>query len=384
MAKEVTVVTSYHFSFNSTFATTSIFMKNITYTILFITFALNSFSQDSITNISGTGMEGFAFNDSYRGSNSIRVMFYNVENLFDIYDDSLKNDESFTPEGDHHWNNYKYYEKLNNISKTMVAVGGWEAVEIIGLCEIENRKVLDDLVKHKSLKPTNYQILHQESPDKRGIDVALLYRSDKIKVDTVQWINVFLGTGQRPTRDILYATLRTENEAVFHVFVNHWPSRYGGQMKSDPKRKTAARTIRVVVDSILASSTQANILLMGDFNDEPDNESIHDVLRAKNDTSFADSTELYNMMSNIHGNRGSHKYQGNWGVLDQFMVSKSLYNGENRLKTEDGPLIFSAPFLFTEETKYPGLKPYRTYNGRKYSAGYSDHLPIFIDLQLLK
>lgn len=354
----------------------------IIFVFLFTGFFANA--QDSISTISRTGMEGFTFDDSYRGSNSIRVMFYNVENLFDIYDDSLKNDESFTPEGDHHWNNYKYYEKLNNLSKTMVAVGGWEAVGVIGLCEVENRKVLDDLVKQKSLKPSNYRILHKESPDKRGIDVALLYRSEKISVDTVQWINVFLGKDQRPTRDILYATLRTENNAVIHVFVNHWPSRYGGQMKSDPKRKAAARTIRHYIDSIMASSTNPNILLMGDFNDEPENESINDVLRAKNDTTFTDSTELYNMMSNIHGNHGSHKYQGNWGVLDQFMVSKSLFKGANKLKTKAGPLIFSAPFLFTKETKYPGMKPFRTYTGMKYSAGYSDHLPIFIDLQLLK
>jgi len=359
-------------------------MKKSLSIFVFLLLSILTYAQDSTATLSGTGMEGFKFDDSFRGSSAVRVMFYNVENLFDIYDDTLKNDESFTPDGDHHWNNYKYYQKLNNLSKTMVAVGGWEAVEVIGLCEIENKKVLLDLVKQESLKPTNYQIIHKESPDKRGIDVALLYRADKIRIDTVQWINVFLGKDQRPTRDILYATLRTENDAVFHVFVNHWPSRYGGQMKSDPKRKMAAKAIRVVIDSILVSSTQPNLLLMGDFNDEPENESIQDVLRAKNDTSFTDTTELYNMMSNFHGNHGSHKYQGNWGVLDQFMVSKSIYKGDSKLKVKDGPLIFAAPFLFTKETKYPGVKPYRSYIGRKYSGGYSDHLPIFIDLQLLK
>jgi len=359
-------------------------MKKSLFLIAFLAATVFAFGQDSTTIVSRTGMEGFEFDDSFRGNSSVRMMFYNVENLFDIYDDSLKNDESFTPDGDHHWNNYKYYEKLNNLSKTITAVGGWEAVEVIGLCEVENRKVLEDLVKQKSLEKTQYKIVHQESPDKRGIDVALLYRADKITLDTVQYINVFLGEGQRPTRDILYATLTTSNNAKIHVFVNHWPSRYGGQMKSDPKRKMAAKTIRVVIDSILTSSINANILLMGDFNDEPENESIRDVLRAKNDTSFADSTELYNMMSNIHGNHGSHKYQGNWGVLDQFMVSKSPFKGENGLRVMDGPLIFRAPFLIIDETGYPGEKPFRTYNGRKYSAGYSDHLPIFIDLQLLK
>ena len=248
---------------------------------------------------------------------------------------------------------------------------------------MENLKVLEDLTQKTVLKNTNYQILHQESPDKRGIDVALLYRPDKITVDSVQYIQVFLGKDQRPTRDLLYATLRTTNNAQLQVFVNHWPSRYGGQMKSNPKRKAAAAVVRKYVDSILTVHPQANILLMGDFNDEPENESIHDVLRARSDSTFSDSTELYNLMSHIHGNHGTHKYQGNWGVLDQFMVTKWLFQGQNKLKVLNGPLIFRAPFLMTRETKYPGMKPYRTYIGFKYNGGYSDHLPIFVDLQLL-
>lgn len=324
------------------------------------------------------------FDDTFRGNGAIRVMFYNLENLFDTYDDTLKNDESFLPKGDHHWTNYKYYQKSNNLGRTILAVGGWEGVELVGLCEVENLKVLKDLTQKTALKNTNYKILHKESPDKRGIDVAMLYRSDKITIDTVQYINVFLGKDQRPTRDILYATVQTANKARLHVFVNHWPSRYGGQMKSNPKRKAAAQVVRNYVDSILTKEPNANILLMGDFNDEPENESIHDVLRAQNDSTFQDSTELYNMMSPIHGNNGTHKYRGNWGVLDQFMVSKWLFKGQNQLKVKDGPLIFRAPFLITKETKYPGVKPFRTYVGFKYNGGYSDHLPIFIDLQLLK
>jgi predicted extracellular nuclease len=346
-------------------------------------FGLVSIAQtDSIDVTSTTVMKGF--DDAYRGNNAIRVMFYNVENLFDIYDDTLKNDESFLPEGDHHWGSYKYYEKTNNLGKTILAVGGWEAVEIVGLCEIENLKVLEDLTRKTVLKNSNYQIIHQESPDKRGIDVALLYRKDKITIDTVQYIEVFLGKDNRPTRDILYATVRTSNNAQLHVFVNHWPSRYGGQMKSDPKRKAAARVVRGYVDSILNVQPNANILLMGDFNDEPDNESIHDVLKARADSTFQDTTELYNLMSHIGGNHGSHKYQGNWGVLDQFMVTQGLYQGQNNLKIIDGPLIFRVPFLMTKETKYPGMKPFRTYLGFKYTGGYSDHLPIYIDLQLLR
>lgn len=351
--------------------------------ILFLLIGCFTYGQSDTTQIeSGEILEGF--DDSYRGNTAVRVMFYNLENLFDTYDDTLKNDESFLPNGDHHWNNYKYYEKSNNLGRTILAVGGWEGVEIVGLCEVENLKVLKDLTQKTVLKGTDYKILHQESPDKRGIDVALLYRSDKITIDTVQYIQVFLGKDQRPTRDILYATVHTPNDARLHVFVNHWPSRYGGQMQSDPKRKAAAREVRSYVDSILKVEPHANILLMGDFNDEPENESIHDVLNAQSDSTFQDSTQLYNLMSHIHGNNGTHKYRGTWGVLDQFMVSKWLYQGKNNLKVIDGPLIFRAPFLITKETKYPGEKPFRTYIGFKYNGGYSDHLPIFVDLQLLK
>ena len=346
--------------------------------IIFLFLAFNlSFAQTNNTHLF-TG-----FDNSFRGTNSVRLMFYNLENLFDTFNDTLKNDEAFLPTGNHHWTNYKYNEKSNNLAKVILSVGGWEAVEIVGVCEVENRKVLEDLTQNTVLKKTNYKILHQESPDNRGIDVALLYRPDKVKVDTVQYIKLSLGKEQRPTRDILYATLRTQNNAQIHVFVNHWPSRYGGQMKSAPKRKAAAKLVRSYVDSISLHQPNANIILMGDFNDEPENESIHTVLNAQADSTFQDSTQLFNLMSFINGNNGTHKYQGNWGVLDQFMVNQNLYEGHSKLKVISGPLIFKAPFLFTKETKYPGIKPYRTYIGFKYSGGYSDHLPIFIDLQLL-
>ena len=357
-------------------------MKHFLISILLVGATITLHAQtDTISQKSDVLFDGF--DDAFRGNSSVRVMFYNLENLFDVYDDTLKNDESFLPDGDHHWSSYKYYEKSNNLGKTILSVGGWEGVEIVGLCEVENRKVLDDLTNKTVLKSNNYQILHKESPDKRGIDVALLYRADKITIDTVQWIKVFLGKDQRPTRDVLYATVRTSNNAKLHVFVNHWPSRYGGQMKSDPKRKAAARLVRTYVDSIMQAEPKANVLLMGDFNDEPENESIHDVLNATADSTFKDSSSLYNLMSPIKGNHGTHKYQGAWGVLDQFMVTKSLFKGENDLKIIEGPFIFRAPFLMTKETKYPGWTPYRTFIGFKYMGGYSDHLPIFVDLHLL-
>jgi predicted extracellular nuclease len=350
-------------------------MKNLL-TLLFVSVAFLGAAQTDSVLFDG-------FDDSPRGKNGLRIMFYNVENLFDIYDDSLKNDESFTPDGNNHWSNYKYWEKQNNISKVILAAGGWEPVDIVGLCEVENLKVLNDLTQKTSLASSNYTIVHQESPDKRGIDVALLYQKEKLTLDTAQWIQVFLGDGQRPTRDVLFATFTTLNNEQLHVFVNHWPSRYGGQMASDPKRRQAANTVRLVVDSILTSNANANILLMGDFNDEPENGSIKENLRATHDSTFAEPQDLYNMMSHIRGNNGTHKYQGTWGVLDQFMVSQGLYQGHAGLQVTPGPLVFKAPFLLIDETKYPGIKPYRTFIGMKYQGGYSDHLPIYVDLQLL-
>lgn len=357
--------------------------KTLLFTLL-VVWGITTIAQDTTINSSTNGISGFEFDDSFRGNNAIRVMFYNVENLFDIYDDSLTQDEAFTPMGDHHWNNFKYQEKQEHLSKTLVAVGGWEAVEVIGLCEVENRKVLEDLVNTPALKPSNYQIIHQESGDNRGIDVALLYRADKITVDSVQFLHVDLGAESRPTRDVLLATLSTTNDGVFYYFANHWPSRYGGQMESDPKRKKAAATVRAAIDSILVIHPQANIVVMGDFNDYPDNESIQNYLRAKSDSTFSDSTELYNFMTSVTGNHGTHKYKGNWGTLDQIMVSKWVFQGTHKLQVKEGALIFDAPFLLIDETKFPGQKPFRTYNGMKYVAGFSDHLPIFIDLQLLK
>jgi len=314
----------------------------------------------------------------------LRIMFYNCENLFDIYDDTLKLDDEFLPEGEKHWSYEKYQEKLAHISKVITAVGGWDPPEIIGLCEVENRYVLDGLVDYSALKKQNYQIIHQESPDNRGIDVALLYIKEKFKPLTWRAIPVvFPANMGKTTRDILYVKGVDLNQDTLHIFVNHWPSRWGGQMESEDKRMYVAELVRTKVDSIYLTNLNANIIIMGDLNDFPTDRSLLESLRTKTDFSNIESKELYNLSFYLQEVKGvySHKYQGEGGVLDQMIISSPLLNSQNSISTtKDNAHVFSATFLLEEDTDNVGYKPFRTYIGYKYAGGFSDHLPVYFDL----
>ena len=314
-------------------------------------------------------------------------MFYNVENLFDTEDDPEKKDEEFTPEGNKHWTPDRYRKKLSNISKVVTAIGGWEAPDLIGFCEVENLKVLEDLTKYTGLSKMNYGIVHKESPDNRGIDVAILYRKDRVEPIAYKAIPVFLGeTGSRPTRDILYFKGVLKRADTIHFFVNHWPSRYGGHLESEPKRIKAAETLRAAVDSILILNSQANIVISGDLNDDPGDKSVSEILKAKA-PSQENNDRLYNLSAQyLHpGARGSLKYKGNWNVFDQFIVSNSLLKGHGKLKTtiSSSRIFYGLPeneFLLEIDDRYQGLQPNRTYRGRTFHDGYSDHLPVYLDL----
>lgn len=312
-----------------------------------------------------------------------RVMFYNVENLFDTFDDSLINDEEFLPNGTRYWNNTKYYKKLSNIYKVIVAVGGWEPPEFIGLCEIENRKVLDDLIKITPLTIYDYQIVHKESPDRRGIDVAFLYLKDKFIILKKEFIEINYPFSDGRTRDILYVKGITYKSDTLHFFINHWPSRYGGQMESEENRVFVAKTLRTKVDSILISNNRSNIIITGDFNDEPENISLINHLRANTTYTKISDTSLYNLSYNMYKTTGvgSHKYQGNWGILDQFIVSGALLSGKNSIRTElKNVHIFNQDYLMEKDETNAGYKPFRTYVGYKFNDGFSDHLPTYLDL----
>ncbi len=312
-----------------------------------------------------------------------RIMFYNVENLFDIYDDSLTNDNEFLPKGDKYWSYSRFYDKINKTAKVITAVGQWQVPDIVGLCEIENRYVLSVLTKKTILKTQNYGIIHKESPDLRGIDVGLLYNKNTFNPISYQAFRVdFKNYPNKKTRDILYVKGYTKNLDTLHIFINHWPSRYGGQLESEVYRIRAATVIRNAVDSIFNIEPRANMILLGDFNDYPHNKSIKGILRAHTDFIEPHDSELYNLSVYTEKikTQGTHKYGGLWGVLDQIIVSGALLNNPNLETSPAHANVYNADFLLEEDKSGVGFKPNRTYIGFRYNGGFSDHLPIYLDL----
>ena len=312
----------------------------------------------------------------------LRVISYNLENLFDCENDSITNDDSFTPEGAHEWTENKYRYKLNNLSKAITAAGEWEYPGIIGLCEVENAKVVSDLIHKTQLNICGYHYVHKDSPDRRGVDVALLYQPQQFQLIDTQFLNVDLGDDSR-TRDILHATGKITNGDTLHIFVNHWPSRYGGELESKPKRNKAAQTLRNSIDSLFKTSQKCKIIIMGDFNDYPDDESLHSILQAQTPTNDIQSDQLYNLAIplNEKGKNGSHKFGGEWGMLDQIIVSGPLLQATSQSQIEQLELkICQENFLFKESTT--GKNPKRSFLGTFFAYGYSDHLPVYIDINL--
>jgi len=318
----------------------------------------------------------------------MRIMFYNAENLFDVIDDTLKNDEAFTPDGVRYWTKGRYYKKLNNIAKVITAVGQWELPECIGLCEIENRQVLEDLIKKTALKKYPYRIIHKESPDNRGIDVGFLYRKDRFKPIEYEAVTInFPFDENRPTRDILYVKGENMNNDTMHIFINHWPSRWGGQLETDRKRNYVASVLKEKVDSLFKYDKNPNIIIMGDLNDYPDNTSVKESLDAKTDFNYIEAEQLYNMAYYLQEvkSKGTHKHEGEWGVLDQIIVSGSvLINDKGMYSSLDDAHVFDAPYLLEEDKHYIGNKPFRTYIGFKFHDGFSDHLPIYLDIHFFE
>lgn len=313
-----------------------------------------------------------------------RIMFYNCENFFDIYDDPQKRDEDFTPDGIKHWTEKKFQEKLMHISQVIAAVGGGKPPELVGLCEVENQFVLEQLTQKSPLRVFGYKIIHYESPDHRGIDVALLYQPSRFKPIYTQKIPVvFKDSNSRPTRDILYVKGTLVNGDTLNVFVNHWPSRWGGMLETEPKRMLAAALLRTKTDSILKENPKAKIFIMGDLNDFPTNKSLLVSLHALHNFDTIIPTELYDLSWYLQEVKHlfSHRYHGEEGILDQMIVSGTLLDTTSTLyTTKDNAHIFNADFLLEKDKYGPGKVPFRTYIGMKYHGGYSDHLPPYIDL----
>lgn len=309
---------------------------------------------------------------SYHGR---AIVFYNVENLFDTIDQTDVIDEEFLPNGKLQWNTERYNTKLAHLEQAITA-NLKENPVLIGLAEIENGNVVLDLAKTGRLANTRYRLAHKDSPDARGIDCALLYDADRFKPLVIT--NLLVSIDSIPdfkTRDILYVKGELEGNKKLHVFVNHWPSRRGGEKESEIKRIRAAEVARAKIDEILKEDPKANIVLMGDFNDHPTDVSIENTLKAKPLTDK--KADLYNLLyDDQQQGLGTHNYKNEWGVLDQFIVSKGLLNGKRKIKllTKDAVIVKEDFLLYTSGEG--NQKPATTYGGPNYYGGYSDHLPI--------
>lgn len=307
------------------------------------------------------------------------MVFYNVENLFDTINDPEKRDEDFLPQSKKKWNAKRYYNKLDKLSEVLERVSSSNPV-FIGLAEIENRFVVHDLVSTGRLASTKYRVAHFESSDVRGIDVALAFDHNKFHMTHKEAIRVSIKDepGYK-TRDILYVKGVFYDSTEIHLFVNHWSSRRGGQEESEYKRIKAARLLKNKVDSLKALNSLANIILMGDFNDYPTNKSISEVLNAG---ALKSQKDLINLLLPFHKNdEGTYNYKGEWGALDQLIISRPLVDGEGlEVKNKEAGIVYDEDFLYT---KKDGSKtPNRTYGGNSYFGGCSDHLAIYTVIQL--
>jgi predicted extracellular nuclease len=322
--------------------------------------------------------------ETYAKGNRVRMVFYNTENLFDTFNDSTTADEDFLPDGLMHWTYNRYKAKLEKVCKVITAAGGWKQPDIVGLCEIENDRVLKDLIYNTPLVKFEYRYIHKNSPDHRGIDVAMLYNPVTVRILSKEFIPVVLPDSvEKYTRDILYCKIISGQNDTLHLFINHWPSRSRGFLETEPFRIHAASLLRMKIDSVLLSGPECKIIVMGDFNDGPFDKSLSQVVRAKTDTVTLIPGDLYNLAAGYEMRNpvGSHKFQGQWNMLDQILVSGSLLIGQKGLTTHGNLFsVFAPSFLLTEDSRYLGVEPFRTYKGPVYLGGFSDHLPVMVDL----
>ena len=307
------------------------------------------------------------------------IVSYNVENLFDTVDDPKVPDEEFLPESEKKWNNERYQKKLDDLAKVISEINLLEMPEIVGLIEVENREVLEDLIRTAAFKDHKYAIIHEESPDYRGIDVALIYRKDaftEIMHETLPV--VFVDDPEFKTRDILHVIGMIRNKTV-HVFINHWPSRIGGEEKTEPKRILAASVLKKRVDLLMKIDPKARIIIMGDMNDEPANKSLSEVLGAASPDSGAKLVNL--MMPDDAAGLGTYFYSGNWNMLDNLVVSGEMITGK-RIKVENqkGYIYNNDWMIFTN--KNGDKTPNRSYVGNKYVGGVSDHFPVYFRMMV--
>ena len=308
------------------------------------------------------------------------AMFYNVENLYDTSNDPKTNDDDFTPAGKVPWTEERLNNKINHLGQVISDINKPGMPDIVGFAEVENRNVLEMLTASAALSNNKYGIVHYDSPDERGIDVALLYNPATFKVITSEPLSVTLPDNDR-TRDILYVKGQLTSGEILHVFINHWPSRREGSEISESKRMAAATVLRSKTDAIQKADKQANILIMGDFNDEPANNSIAKGIGALEPTKPISNNALYSLLYPEFKNGEGSLFYKDWDLFDQIIVSGNMLSRKKGLHTStQDAAIFSAEYLLFKN-KNGEARPNRTM-GDKYFGGYSDHLPVYVKLSL--
>lgn len=313
------------------------------------------------------------------------VMFYNLENLFDTIDDPATHDEYFTPEGGGQWTKDRYTKKINQLAKliaTFDPFGRSSGADIIGVCEVENRQVLNDLVSAASPKPLQYRFIHTDSPDRRGIDVALLYKPSVFQPLNFQHHPLIIYNREQYrqyTRDQLVVHGFLDDEELY-LIINHWPSRRGGQARSETLRLAAARLTSRIIDSINGEQPGARIIVMGDFNDNPDNLSIQSLVKAGIKSKASNHRKLFNAMDQMHkSGLGSLAYRDRWSLFDQIMMSAELMWPKPGYYRFWKAGIYKPEILIQQKGPYRGY-PKRTYSAGLYQGGYSDHFPVYVVL----
>ena len=317
------------------------------------------------------------------------VGFYNLENLFDTIVDPDTNkilQEDFTPKSSKQWNSKKYYSKLDNMAEVISQIGVSKSVPqgaaVLGVCEIENKLVLDDLVAHKALKDKKYQIVHYESPDKRGIDVGFLYQPKYFKVTSSKSFTLKLPDNDDwATRDQLLVTGELNGEKM-HFIVCHWPSRRGGQKASSYKRVAAGELAKSIVDSLAKADPMAKVIMMGDLNDDPVDPSVRGAMSSVGEIKKMEDGDMFNPMESLFKlGKGTLGYNDAWNLFDQMVLTSSFISLDNSFSTYSyfTAKVFNNSFLKNSSGKFEGF-PFRTYSYGKFINGYSDHFPVYLYL----
>lgn len=318
----------------------------------------------------------------FQEQNSYLIAFYNVENLFDTINDPITDDDEFTPSGFKKWNEKRYEKKLNDLSWVLSNIDD-NLPTLIGLCEVENRNVVEDLSKNTLLIAGNYKVIHEESPDTRGIDVALMYRTGLFKYYSHSSVPVIVPDApESKLRNILYVKGAFAESDTFHIFVNHWKSRRGGREETEFKRLATAKILKTEINKIFSKNENANIIIMGDFNDEPYNTGLNKILNATDKKGNTDFDELYNLMYNKAKNdEGTISRNYKWFMLDNMIVSRSLIDDKDFFVEGSTGHIFKPQKILYYNAKANFHVPNKTYGGKNYYGGYSDHLAVYFILR---